>query len=102
MTLGDIILFEAARMARNTDEAAQPPEVVELTEAEVRQIMAEYRAAAPTLAADTPSSTTYLGLAIRVVETPGPCRVRSRAEVMLERLSPPRGTPLYVMVSTPR
>src|SRR5689334_4709185 len=89
-TLTSAILEEVARRQRNTDEAAQPSEVVDLTQVELDAVNARYRELGRA-DAGTGVVTRFLGLTVRVVETPGPCRVHSWAEIWTEarRREPP-------------
>lgn len=97
-SLVDAILAERVRRDRNTDEAAQPSEVVDLTEAEVLLVKHHHHLHSTEFApASHAAPARFLGMDIRVVEHPGPCRIHSRAEIWLEVQ---RDAPTYFTIST--
>lgn len=91
---------EIAMRALNPDEAAQPSELVELTSDELKALIRQHGPAHVDPEDDYQLSSvgfTFMGLMVRIVDRPGPLRVKSRAEVMMESRRPP-GPP--VLIST--
>lgn len=96
----DALQHELHLRARNTDEAAQPSELVELTREELYRLRMERDAGTGRYFRVSQEGETLLGLQVRIVQAPGPTRIKSRAEVLVEDRR--RGDPTqYFYLSTP-